>query len=62
MKSGLATLLVLAAATGAMAEAPRREFKLTGRNSKSQDEQSKAILAAQAKREKRAAKRLGKQI
>jgi hypothetical protein len=62
MKSRLATLLALAAATGAMAEAPRREFKLTGRDSKPQDEQSQAILAAQAKREKRAAKRLGKQI
>jgi hypothetical protein len=62
MKSGLATLLVLAAATGAMAEATHREYKPTGRNSKPQDEQSQAILAAQAKREKRAAKRLGKQI
>ena len=62
MKSGLATLLVLAAATGAMAEAPRREYKQTGRNSKPQNEQSQAILAAQAKREKRAAKRLGKQM
>jgi len=62
MKSGLATLLVLAAATGAMAEAPRREYKPTGRNSKTKDEQSQAILAAQDKREKRAAKRLDKQI
>ena len=62
MKSGLATLLVLAAATGAMAEAPRREYKPTGRNSRPQDGQHQAILAAQVRREKRAAKRLGKQI
>ncbi len=62
MKSGLATFLALAAATGAMAEASRREYKPTGRNSKTQDEQNQAILAAQAKREKRAAKRLTKQI
>ncbi len=62
MKSELAALLVLAAATGAMVESPRREYKPTGRNSKTQDEQSQAIFAAQAKREKRAAKRLGKQI
>ena len=62
MKSGLATLLVLAAAASAMAEAPRRECKPTGRSSKSQEEQNQAILDAQAKREKRAAKRLGKQI
>jgi len=45
-----------------MAEAPRREYAPTGRNSKPQDEQNQALLAAQAKREKRAAKRLGKQI
>ena len=39
-----------------------QKLKPTGKNSKPQDDQHQAILAAQAKREKRAAKRLGKQI
>jgi hypothetical protein len=44
--------------------APRRaqKRKPTGKKSKSQDEQIQAILAAQAKREKRAAKLMAKQI
>ena len=55
MNSSLPAILLIALQTGATDE-EGKHFVPTGRESKSQDEQRKAILAAQAKREKRAAK------
>ena len=66
MNKELGSILAMAIGmqAGLMPHTLRRVARLkpTGKNAKPQDEQSQAILAAQAKREKRAAKRLGEQI
>lgn len=66
MNKELGSILAVAIGmqAGLMPNTLRRGARLmpTGKGSKPQDEQHQAILAAQAKREKRASKRLAKQI